>query len=195
MQDKRKVAAPLSAGRQRADLPKLGEDNTITGLNKVILDHLELAGFSKVAKLLREEINKPTAPVIPNRNPKKPDQTPQQLLLIIQSSFDTGNKVEFLKAFEQFVPREIKQRDFQYKKLEFYLQIYFVIYTKHPNIKAAKTDELQFTTAQSEFKQFLDSKGFELSKANEFLAYYALPYIPNPWSHPSFKHLFTSDWV
>jgi len=42
---------------------------------------------------------------------------------------------------------------------------------------------------------FLDSKGSELSKANEFLAYYALPYIPNPWSHPSFKHLFTADWV
>ena len=41
----------------------------------------------------------------------------------------------------------------------------------------------------------MDSKGSELSKANEFLAYYALPYIPNPANHPSFKHLFTVDWV
>ena len=30
--------------------------------------------------------------------------------------------------------RELKKRDFQYKKLEFYLQIYFVVYKKHPNI-------------------------------------------------------------
>ena len=46
-----------------------------------------------------------------------------------------------------------------------------------------------------DFKKYLDSKGSELSKANEFLAYYALPYIPNPWNHPSFKHLFTVEWV
>ena len=53
----------------------------------------------------------------------------------------------------------------------------------------------EFSEAQSEFKKYLDSKGSELSKANEFLAYYALPYIPNPSNHPSFKHLFTVDWV
>jgi hypothetical protein len=27
------------------------------------------------------------------------------------------------------------------------------------------------------------------------LAFYALPYIPNPMEHPSFKSLFTMDWV
>lgn len=52
-----------------------------------------------------------------------------------------------------------------------------------------------FSEAQGEFKKYLDSRGTELSKANEFLAYYALPYIPNPSDHPSFKHLFTVEWV
>lgn len=99
------------------------------------------------------------------------------------------------------VPLELKRKDFAYKKLEFYLQIYFVVFRKHPSLSrlphapATVSSDQEFADAQGEFKQFLDSKGSELSKANEFLAYYALPYIPNPASHPSFKHLFTMDWV
>jgi LisH domain-containing protein ARMC9 len=41
----------------------------------------------------------------------------------------------------------------------------------------------------------LDTKGSDLSKTSEFLAYYALPYIPNPMQHPSFQSLFTIQWV
>jgi len=33
---------------------------------------------------------------------------------------------------------------------------------------------------RKEFKLFLDDRGAELSKTNEFLAYYALPYVSNP---------------
>ena len=93
----------------------------------------------------------------------------------------------------------MKKKDFQYKKLEFYIQIYFVVYIKHPHLMRGNLDQHQedqaFSEAQQEFKMYLDSKGSELSKANEFLAYYAIPYIPNPSNHPSFKHLFTIDWV
>lgn len=87
------------------------------------------------------------------------------------------------------MPAELKKKDFHYQKLEFYLQIYFVIYLKHPNIntpanphmpnKRLADIEYEFKMLQSDFKNYLDSKGSELSKANEFLAYYALPYIPN----------------
>lgn len=72
-----------------------------------------------------------------------------------------------------------------------------MIFVKHPNVNAKRPTDAdhEFAIAQSDFKKYLDSKGSELSKANEFLAYYALPYIPNPWNHPSFKHLFTIDWV
>jgi LisH domain-containing protein ARMC9 len=37
----------------------------------------------------------------------------------------------------------------------------------------------------------LDTKGSELSKTNEFLPFYALPYIKNPQDHPAIKHVFT----
>ena len=67
---------------------------------------------------------------------KDPSLNPSALLLQIQSSFDKGKKHEFFKAFESLVPSEMKKRDFSYKKLEFYLQIYFVVYISHPNINS-----------------------------------------------------------
>lgn len=45
------------------------------------------------------------------------------------------------------------------------------------------------------FRQYLDSKGSELSKTTELLSFYALPYIPKPSEHAGFKQLFTAEWV
>jgi len=36
----------------------------------------------------------------------------------------------------------------------------------------------------------LETKGAALSQTTEFLAFYALPFVPNPIVHPSFKELF-----
>jgi hypothetical protein len=41
----------------------------------------------------------------------------------------------------------------------------------------------------------LDTQGADLSKTAEFLPFYALPYVPNPKDHPSFKNLFLMDWI
>ena len=46
-----------------------------------------------------------------------------------------------------------------------------------------------------DFKAYLDSRGAELSKTSEFLAFYALPYIAKPIDHPSFQSLYTMEWV
>jgi LisH domain-containing protein ARMC9 len=87
--------------------------------------------------------------------------------------------------------------DFQTKKLEFYLHVYFVIYVFHPhNNQGARERSLEsLKVEQAEFKKYLDNAGSDLSKTSEFLAFYALPYVPNPTDHPSFKSLFSMDWV
>ena len=41
------------------------------------------------------------------------------------------------------------------------------------------------------FKVFLETAGASLSQTTEFLPYYALPYVPNPRAHPSYKDLFS----
>jgi hypothetical protein len=87
------------------------------------------------------------------------------------------------------------QADFHTKKLEFYLHIYFVIYVFHPHNQQGQRSSETLKIEQAEFKKYLDNAGSELSKTSEFLAFYALPYIPNPMEHPSFKSLFTMEWV
>lgn len=47
----------------------------------------------------------------------------------------------------------------------------------------------------NQFKQYLDSKGGDLSKTNEVLPFYALPYVKNPELHQTFQHLFTHEWI
>lgn len=42
----------------------------------------------------------------------------------------------------------------------------------------------------SYFKTYLETKGAALSQTTEFLPFYALPFVPNPMVHPSFKELF-----
>nr|CAD7404159.1 unnamed protein product [Timema cristinae] len=42
-------------------------------------------------------------------------------------------------------------------------------------------------------KNFLDTKGTEFSTEPEFLPFYALPFISDPTSHPSFKNIFTES--
>jgi len=41
------------------------------------------------------------------------------------------------------------------------------------------------------FKQYLETNGQALSRTAEFTSYYALPFVPEPENHASFKELFT----
>lgn len=42
----------------------------------------------------------------------------------------------------------------------------------------------------SAFKNFLETQGADLSQTTEFLPFYALPFVQDPKSHPSYKELF-----
>lgn len=44
-------------------------------------------------------------------------------------------------------------------------------------------------------KQYLSTRGSSLCKTTQFLSFYALPYVPDPSTHPSFKDLFETRWV
>jgi hypothetical protein len=51
----------------------------------------------------------------------------------------------------------------------------------------SETDD---THGMEVLKQFLEAKGTEFSAEPEFLPYYALPFVSDPLSHPSFQELF-----
>ena len=107
--------------------------------------------------------------------------------------FNMGRKLEFLKCWKRIIPNHIRLREPPLQKLEFYIQVYFAIYPllfRDSEINCNKT--IQET--MEEFKIFLQKKDRDYSKSNEFLCYYALPYVQNPKTHPTYSKLFQPEW-
>lgn len=80
------------------------------------------------------------------------------------------------------------------RKLEFYLQIFFATYPLNPQ---RTNNSRSLTQEMSHFKQYIETTVSHdplLSQTSEFVTYYALPYVPNPLDHKSFKHLFTPQF-
>ncbi|KAM7409564.1 hypothetical protein PAMA_001175 [Pampus argenteus] len=104
------------------------------------------------------------------------------------SSFDDGDHKVFFELWAENIPSEVKDTDAEAQNLEFYLHIHFTIYPlrRHPG----RHDQAEFEERISHFKQYLETRGAALSQTTEFLPYYALPFVPNPTVHPSFKDLF-----
>ncbi|XP_039667778.1 lisH domain-containing protein ARMC9 isoform X2 [Perca fluviatilis] len=109
------------------------------------------------------------------------------------SSFDDGDHKVFFELWTENIPSEIKDTDSEAQSLEFYLHIHFTIYPlrRHPD----RHDRAEFEERISHFKQYLETRGAALSQTTEFLPYYALPFVPNPTVHPSFKDLFQDSWI
>ncbi|XP_028443076.1 lisH domain-containing protein ARMC9 isoform X2 [Perca flavescens] len=109
------------------------------------------------------------------------------------SSFDDGDHKVFFELWTENIPSEIKDTDSEAQSLEFYLHIHFTIYPlrRHPG----RHDRAEFEERISHFKQYLETRGAALSQTTEFLPYYALPFVPNPTVHPSFKDLFQDSWI
>ncbi|XP_029284873.1 lisH domain-containing protein ARMC9 isoform X4 [Cottoperca gobio] len=109
------------------------------------------------------------------------------------SSFDDGDHKVFFELWTENMPSEVKDTDAEAQSLEFYLHIHFTIFPlrKHPG----RHDRAEFEERISHFKQYLETRGAALSQTTKFLPYYALPFVPNPTVHPSFKDLFQDSWI
>ncbi|XP_025200585.1 lisH domain-containing protein ARMC9-like isoform X2 [Melanaphis sacchari] len=114
---------------------------------------------------------------------------------IIQS-FKSASRLTFMKTWDD-LSDEIKQID-EYRKLTFYLHVYYTILeckkrvNKSENCSDNNCDEND-ESSMAAFRTFLLQRGAEFSTENEFLPYFALPYVFEPMQHPSFKNLFKEN--
>uniref|UniRef100_A0A672YRK8 LisH domain-containing protein ARMC9 n=1 Tax=Sphaeramia orbicularis TaxID=375764 RepID=A0A672YRK8_9TELE len=115
------------------------------------------------------------------------------ILKDLLSSFDDGDHKVFFELWTDNFSSEIHDTDPEAQSLEFYLHIHFTIYPlrRHPG----RHDQNDFEERICHFKQYLETRGAALSQTTEFLPYYALPFVPNPTVHPSFKNLFQDSWI
>uniref|UniRef100_A0A3Q3QWI1 LisH domain-containing protein ARMC9 n=1 Tax=Monopterus albus TaxID=43700 RepID=A0A3Q3QWI1_MONAL len=131
--------------------------------------------------------------VIPKLQGSTGDSKTHEIKKDLLRSFDDGDQKVFFELWTENIPSEVKNKDGEVQSLEFYLYIHFTIYPlrTHPG----RHDQAEFEERISHFKQYLETRGAALSQIAEFLPYYALPFVPNPTVHPSFKGLFQDSWI
>ncbi|KAK7809089.1 hypothetical protein U0070_012183 [Myodes glareolus] len=169
----------------------LAHESELLGLVKEYLDFAEfedtLKTFSKECKVKGKPLSKTVGGSL-----KKDSKS-----LVIQNdlvaAFDNGDQKLFFDLWEGHVPSSIRDTDSLAQKLEFYLHIHFAIYPL--KYCGGRPDKQELDERISYFKTYLETKGAALSQTTEFLPFYALPFVPNPMVHPSFKELFQDSWT
>ncbi|XP_051010197.1 lisH domain-containing protein ARMC9 [Acomys russatus] len=169
----------------------LAHESELLGLVKEYLDFAEfedtLKTFSKECKVKGKPVCKTVGGSL-----KKGSKS-----LLIQkdlvAAFDSGDQKVFFDLWEGHVPRSLRDTDSLAQKLEFYLHIHFAIYLL--KYSGGRPDKQELDERISYFKTYLETKGAALSQTTEFLPFYALPFVPNPMVHPSFKELFQDSWT
>ncbi|XP_075427068.1 lisH domain-containing protein ARMC9 isoform X2 [Ascaphus truei] len=111
----------------------------------------------------------------------------------LASAFDDGDRKVFFELWEEHVPPETRNGDALAQKLEFYLHIHFAIFPLKQRV--GRIDRADCDERISHLKTYLETSGATLSQTTEFLPFYALPFVPNPAAHPSFKGLFQESWA
>ena len=161
-------------------------------IDLLVLEYLAHAGYEKATQQLKVELRErgegkqvTWRPVGPTAQEKVKERMLRAL--------DRGERDEVLKLWDNFVPPLVRRSDKNAQKLEFYLNIFFAIFPLHMTNPAPKPSEL--STTMRMFKDFLETDGAALAVTPEFLAYYAMPYVPEISRHPSFKELFTAEWA
>ncbi|XP_018096826.1 lisH domain-containing protein ARMC9 isoform X1 [Xenopus laevis] len=108
------------------------------------------------------------------------------------TAFEDGDIKEFFALWQEHIPVETQNTNPVAQKLEFYLQIHFAIFPLKQS--QGRIDRVDCEERISHFKTYLETSGAALSQTTEFLPFYALPFVPNPAAHPSFKEIFQESW-
>ena len=158
----------------------------------MVLEYLAHAGYERAASALKVQIKERRAGKKSSWRPVGKDVR-GHVKTRMMKALDRGERDEVLRLWENFVPPLVRRTDRNSQKLEFYLNIFFAIYPVHPVNPSRKTAGL--APAMGRFKEFLEGDGAPLAVTPEFLAYHAMPYVPEIAAHPSFKDLFTKEWA
>ena len=125
--------------------------------------------------------------------------------------FEDGDRVNFYRLYDQCIPEQYRVTDLDAQKVEFWLQIYFAMFPALPgshrdkkgtqegieNIAPAieRSGGVDLSVGMARLREFIETRGAELAQTPEFLPYYALPFVPQPSKHPTFKQLFLPKWT
>nr|XP_037857322.1 lisH domain-containing protein ARMC9 isoform X8 [Chlorocebus sabaeus] len=168
----------------------LAHESELLGL---VREYLDFAEFEDTLKTFSKECKIKGKPLCKTVGGSFRDSKSLTIQKDLVAAFDDGDQKVFFSLWEEHIPSSVRDGDSFAQKLEFYLHIHFAIYLlKH---SVGRPDKEERDEKISYFKTYLETKGAALSQTTEFLPFYALPFVPNPMVHPSFKELFQDSWT
>ncbi|OHT13158.1 hypothetical protein TRFO_16824 [Tritrichomonas foetus] len=169
-------------------MPLFNEQKFIQMTSEVfdaVADFLQFCGMnSTLAVFQSERLSCPPLEEIARRRTDTQAEFKRDLI----NSLTTGDVQRFRSLWGskwQAAPDQAAQR------LLFRCEVFFAVFPLHPANRVKFGD---ISESLMRFREFLDTHHQDLSQSTEFLPFYALPYIPNPADHPSFKQIFSVSW-
>ncbi|XP_071293951.1 lisH domain-containing protein ARMC9 isoform X1 [Agelaius tricolor] len=157
----------------------------------LVKEYLDFAGFQETVKVFKKECKIKGKPLPKPANVSSEDSLPVQEEML--TAFEDGDQKVFFQLWEEHILSSVHDSDPVAQNLEFYLHIYFATFLLKQTM--GKPDKAELDDRIAYFKAYLETKGAALSQTTEFLPFYALPFVPNPMVHPSFKELFQDSWT
>ncbi|NXF30007.1 ARMC9 protein, partial [Nyctibius bracteatus] len=159
----------------------------------LVREYLDFAEFEETVKVFTQECKIKGQPLPKPADVSSRDSKALPVQKDLLTAFETGEQKVFFQLWEEHISSAVQDNDPVAQKLEFYLHIHFATYLlKH---STGKPDKAELEERISHFKAYLETKGAAMSQTTEFLPFYALPFVPNPMVHPSFKELFQDSWT
>ncbi|NXH03163.1 ARMC9 protein, partial [Loxia leucoptera] len=157
----------------------------------LVKEYLDFAGFQETVKVFKKECKIKGKPLPKPADVSSEDSLPIQEEML--TAFEDGDQKVFFQLWEEHILSSVHDSDPAAQNLEFYLHIYFATFLLKQTM--GKPDKAELDERISYFKAYLETKGAALSQTTEFLPFYALPFVPNPMVHPSFKEIFQDSWT
>ncbi|XP_035747104.1 lisH domain-containing protein ARMC9 isoform X9 [Egretta garzetta] len=159
----------------------------------LVREYLDFAEFAETVKVFTKECKIKGKPLPKPAGVSSRDSKTLPVQKDLLTAFENGEQKVFFQLWEEHISSSVRDNEPVAQKLEFYLHIHFATYLlKH---SMGKPDKAELEERISHFKAYLETKGAALSQTTEFLPFYALPFVPNPMVHPSFKELFQDSWT
>jgi hypothetical protein len=114
---------------------------------------------------------------------------------LLLNSFHQGDRTGFMETWLKALSPSTRQTDAVAQNLEFNLQVYFAIFPIHDYVDVTQAKAWDINVTMMEFKKYLEKNSTKLSQSQQYIPFYALPYVPDPKSHTLFRETFTEQWI
>ncbi|XP_009982638.1 PREDICTED: lisH domain-containing protein ARMC9 [Tauraco erythrolophus] len=159
----------------------------------LVREYLDFAEFEETLKVFTKECKIKGKPLPKPAGVSSRDSKALPVQKDLLTAFENGEQKVFFQLWEEHISSSVQDNEPVAQKLEFYLHVHFATYLLKQSM--GKPDKAELEERISHFKAYLETKGAALSQTTEFLPFYALPFVPNPMVHPSFKELFQDSWT